>query len=406
MAGGDQFGHTARRRGFVVIDGLLGIGASGPLRKDIRGLAQEINIWRSHDDARVWAIDLPTGLDGDTGKADPDCVVADVTVTAGFAKAGLVVDGAAAYVGRLAVAPLAEFEPHAPKKFTGQTATPDSLRGLLPRRNFESYKTQYGRVGIVAGSPRIHRGGRALLEWRAARRRGPGDAICDRGYPADPRGRPRRRRSWCVRSKATRKCSMKSTTCWPWDPASARGTRARSCTWSSMRNVPWSSTRTPSTWSPKHDPGLLRRCAGPRLLTPHPGEMARLFPESRELSRYRAVMRFAAQLRESALPGDAAAEGLAHDHPRPGKPASYNTTGTPAMGTGGMGDVLTGVCAALIGQHLSPYDAARVGAWLCGRSAEIGVRMRAEESLAAMDVVKYLGAAFRLLRGEPFEVNG
>jgi NAD(P)H-hydrate epimerase len=52
-----------------------------------------------------------------------------------------------------------------------------------------------------------------------------------------------------------------------------------------------------------------------------------------------------------------------------------------------------------MGQHLSPYDAARVGAWLCGRAAEIGVRMRSEESLAAMDVVECLGAAFGLLMG-------
>jgi NAD(P)H-hydrate repair Nnr-like enzyme with NAD(P)H-hydrate dehydratase domain len=68
------------------------------------------------------------------------------------------------------------------------------------------------------------------------------------------------------------------------------------------------------------------------------------------------------------------------------------------MGTGGMGDVLTGVCAALIGQHLSPYNAARTGAWLCGRAAEIALDARSEESLAALDVVEFLGPAFRDLR--------
>ena len=50
-----------------------------------------------------------------------------------------------------------------------------------------------------------------------------------------------------------------------------------------------------------------------------------------------------------------------------GRPLSYNATGTPGMATGGSGDVLTGVCGALLGQHLEPYDAARLGAWLCGR---------------------------------------
>jgi NAD(P)H-hydrate epimerase len=62
-----------------------------------------------------------------------------------------------------------------------------------------------------------------------------------------------------------------------------------------------------------------------------------------------------------------------------------------------MGDVLTGVCAALIGQHMAPYDAARMGAWLCGRAAEIALRRRSEESLAAMDVVEALGWGFRVM---------
>ena len=55
------------------------------------------------------------------------------------------------------------------------------------------------------------------------------------------------------------------------------------------------------------------------------------------------------------------------------RPFSYNTTGNPGMATGGMGDVLTGVCAGLMGQGLSLYDAARVGAWACGRAAEIAI---------------------------------
>ena len=148
----------------------------------------------------------------------------------------------------------------------------------------------------------------------------------------------------------------------------------------------------------EHDTGLLARCAGPRLLTPHPGEMARLFPESKNLSRHETATRFTARFATARFPITLLLKGsrtIIHEH---GKPASYNTTGNPGMGTGGMGDVLTGVCAALIGQHLSPYDAARTGAWLCGRAAEFALRGRADESLAALDVVDSLGAAFTLLR--------
>ena len=70
------------------------------------------------------------------------------------------------------------------------------------------------------------------------------------------------------------------------------------------------------------------------------------------------------------------------------------------MATGGMGDVLTGVCAALAGQGLALYDAARVGAWLCGRAAEIAVSTggESEESLSAGHIPLYLGSAFKDLR--------
>src|SRR5205823_6770475 len=82
-----------------------------------------------------------------------------------------------------------------------------------------------------------------------------------------------------------------------------------------------------------------------------------------------------------------------------GKRVSYNTTGNPGMATGGMGDVLTGVCAALLAQKLSPFDAARVGAWVCGRAAELASfdNGESEQSLLPRDVVTNLGRAFREL---------
>jgi len=79
---------------------------------------------------------------------------------------------------------------------------------------------------------------------------------------------------------------------------------------------------------------------------------------------------------------------------------SYNATGTPGMATGGSGDVLTGVCGALLGQHLEPYDAARLGAWLCGRAAELAVETESEESMLPSDTLRYLGQAFKELRDE------
>ena len=85
-------------------------------------------------------------------------------------------------------------------------------------------------------------------------------------------------------------------------------------------------------------------------------------------------------------------------------PLSYNSTGTPGMASGGMGDVLTGVLAALAGQGLGLYDSARLGAWLCGRAAECAITHggESEESLSATHVIANLGAAFRDLRDGAF----
>ncbi|MEO5754028.1 MAG: NAD(P)H-hydrate epimerase, partial [Chthoniobacterales bacterium] len=133
----------------IILDGLLGLGAHPPLRDPIRGACREINALRGR--ARVIAIDLPSGLDGDSGEADEDCVVADFTITVGCAKSGLVADAALDFVGRLEVVPLAELQPDDAAKDAG-LATPESLRDLLPRRKFTSYKNQFGRIGMVAGS--------------------------------------------------------------------------------------------------------------------------------------------------------------------------------------------------------------------------------------------------------------
>src|SRR5215469_2349478 len=88
----------------IVLDGLLGIGSHGGLNTEVRKVTREINELRSATAARVYAVDLPTGL-ADDG-VDPDTVVADATVTIGFAKEALIQDGAANNVGRISLVEL------------------------------------------------------------------------------------------------------------------------------------------------------------------------------------------------------------------------------------------------------------------------------------------------------------
>jgi NAD(P)H-hydrate epimerase len=386
---------TPERR--VILDGLLGIGANGPLRDDIRALTREINVRRAAGNAVVVAVDLPTGLNADTGEADPDCVVADLTVTAGFAKTGLVADGAAAHVGRLCVAPLREFEPYAPVGCAGETATPESLRGVLPRRNFDSYKNKFGHIGIVAGSQGFI--GAAVMCASGAVRGGAGLVTVYAPEDIQP----------IVAAKAPPEVMVLPVKSYEEvleqkhdvlavGPGIGKSRAGAILQLVEYAEGPMVLDADGLNIVAEHDTGLLARCAGARLLTPHPGEMARLYPEAKELSRHETATRFTARFADARCPITLLLKGSRTIIHEDGKPATYNTTGNPGMGTGGMGDVLTGVCAALIGQHLSPYDAARVGAWVCGRAAEIAVQGGSEESLAAMDVVQSLGTAFKFLR--------
>src|SRR5207253_6890530 len=134
---------------FIVLDGLLGLGSKPPLRDPIRAACREINRLRREQGSYVFAVDQPTGLNGDSGETDRDCVIADFTVTIAATKRGLIADNATNFVGRLEVAPLSDLSLETADETVACTA---SLRGLLPRRQFNAHKNQFGRVGIVAGS--------------------------------------------------------------------------------------------------------------------------------------------------------------------------------------------------------------------------------------------------------------
>jgi len=142
---------------------------------------------------------------------------------------------------------------------------------------------------------------------------------------------------------------------------------------------------------------VLKHCRGPRFLTPHPGEMKRLF-DSDKMSRAETARNFCGQFPVTLL-----LKGSRTIVCERGRPLSYNSTGNPGMASGGMGDVLTGVCAGLVGQGLSLYDGARVGAWVCGRAAEMSIFQsgQSEESLLSRDVLNHLGNAFNELHNSP-----
>ncbi len=397
LGDGDYRKPAAEPAPRVIIDALLGLNAHGALRIPERAACREINALRGAH-ACVIALDLPSGVDAETGVADRDAVLAHHTLTVGFAKRGLVADDATNHVGRLHVVVLPEFTRAAcAPAFTGsrhdELADAPALARLLPPRAFDTHKGDYGRVGVFAGS--VGLSGAARLTATGALRGGAGlvTVFARRDiYPVLAVSCPPEAMVRVIDSPLEileTKLDVLAI-----GPGLGRGEGG------AVRRVieefpgPAVVDADAISLLVHGESGVARldQCAGPRVLTPHPGEMLRLLPESQKLRRAEKAARFVDRYRASTLLLKGARTIVAqygHVH-------SFNPTGSPGMATGGMGDFLTGVIAALLGQHLSPFDAARLGAWLCGRAAELALAGgQSEESLLPDDLGKHLGLAFR-----------
>lgn len=384
----------------TLVDGLLGIGARGPLRGSIADLAREMNALRARSHGMAFAVDLPSGVDGDTGGPHEGAVVADVTLSISAIKAGLLADRALDHVGRLVQIPM----PDIAAEIQGgneNVFVPDSewLRARLPRRDFSCHKGRAGRVAIVAGSTGLT--GAARLCGLGALRGGAGLVtlfVPESIYPI-------------VAASAPAEIMVRPTS----DYGELANFQADVIAIGPGLGI--DPTGSAALVSLIHDDprpvvvdadalNLLSRTTqpidryrpkGPRLLTPHPGEMARLLGDSADPDRER---RDIARDLVERCPVTLLFKGARTVVAERGHPAALNPTGHPGMATGGIGDVLTGLCAALIAQGVSPREAAILGSWLIGRAAEVSLLQGwiSPESLSAGDIAEALGAAFQSIR--------
>ncbi len=370
----------------IILDGLLGVGTKSLLREPVRATARELNSVRLERNAVVFAVDLPTGFNSDTGDIDPDSVVADFTVAIGFAKHGLLADQAIDFVGRLVVLPLPDLEAGGARNEV--MATAPALARLVPRRKFGAYKNQFGRIGVVAGSKGFV--GAAIMTATGVLRSGGG--LVELFVPEDIYEIAAAAAPPEVMVKATRgykDLADAKIDVWAVGPGlgNAHGARIRDLIARVEKPMVVDADGL-NILAEEID--VLTRCRGPRLLTPHPGEMQRLVAPGK-MTRAGLARSFCDHFPVTLL-----LKGSRTIVAQRGQPLSFNSSGNPGMAKGGMGDVLTGVCAGLIGQGMSLYDAARVGAWLCGRAAEIAIFQgdSTEQTLLPSDVLDNLGRAF------------
>lgn len=376
----------------VVLDGLLGIGASGAPREPIATAIRGVNALRDHFGATVFAADLPSGFDADTGVAGDPCVTADVTVAIGQLKRGLVADGASNHVGRLAFAELSDLASDVGEP--GEAVTAPRIAPLLCPRPFDSHKGDWGRVGIVAGSRGML--GAARLASAAAMKSGAGlvTLFCrEENFEALVAS--------CIPEVMVRPIGDYTEVLDSGFDSLAVGPGLGRGHDDEVVAL-YRQFRGPAVFDADAlnalgaNPDLIRQPGGPRLFTPHPGEMERLMPGASKLTRVNAVSEFL-----KAYPVTLLLKGSRSIIIESDSPPYFNTTGNPGMGSGGMGDVLTGVTAALLARGISPLDAGRLGAWTCGRAAEISIfhDNEAPESLVASRVIDCLGRAFAEIRG-------
>ncbi|MFF4941443.1 NAD(P)H-hydrate dehydratase [Streptomyces rubiginosohelvolus] len=364
----------------LVVDGITGIGGRGGLREDATELVHTV----TRDRTPVISVDLPSGVEADTGEVHGEAVRADATVTFGTYKPGLLIDPAAEHAGALRLVDIG-LGPELPEPPDLEALQYADVAALLPVPGAESDKYRRGVVGVVAGSERYP--GAAVLAVAGALRGGAGavryvgpgaDAVIAR-FPealvhAGPPSKAGRVQAWVV------------------GPGLGDGRQAEAAVADVLAaDVP---VLVDADGLRLLDAETVRTRTAPTVLTPHAGEAAALLGTAREeveSGRLTAVRELAARYRATVLlKGSTTLIAEARD-----TPVRVNPTGTAYLATAGSGDVLSGLTGSLLAAGLAPRDAASVGAYLHGLAAR---HASDGAPVSAQDVADGIPAAWRDVR--------
>lgn len=371
-----------------IVDALFGIGLARPLEGIYLDAVRCINSLAQRHACPVVAADIPSGLASDSGQVLGEAVRATLTVAYGLAKPGHVHHGAA-HVGRLQVVDIG-----IPAQLVRESLRPgllldDSLLSALGRRAADSHKGSNGHVLIIAGSN--GKTGAALLATQGAMRSGAGLVSCavpaklapifaasftEAMYPPLPGTEDAF--TLADYPLLAELCHHKQALVLGPGIGTAADTAALVLRLYRQRPEPMVVDADALNILAAHREALAE-AGGPRLFTPHPGEMARLLDcpiATVQADRLAAAEAFCRLCAPSPWPMLVALKGagtvvLARD----GRWA-INASGNPGMGSGGMGDVLAGVLAGLLAQGYSPWSATCAGVWLHGAAADALARER------------------------------
>lgn len=374
----------------TVVDGLLGTGLKGDVREPFISAINFINALR----LPTVAIDIPSGLDSDTGEVHGVCVRADLTVTMGLPKIGLLRSAAADYVGSIEVADIG-----LPRQLVNEIqsdiemATAADIAPLFPPRQRSTHKGNYGHLLVIAGAEGYT--GAPVICAHAAARAGAGLVTL-----AVPRSIYSIVASTCPPEIMPRPLdtfeSFAGFEAVALGPGMGQTPDVQSFVANFLANTNVSMVVDADALNViARAVSVLTRAKGPLVLTPHPGEMARLVGKSADdvqANRWEIARTFAQQHNVVAVLKGAGT--VVTD--KSGR-LMINSTGNPGMAKGGMGDALTGIIGALLAQGFTPLDAARAGVYLHGVAGDIARDRCGERALQATDLIASLGSAFAVL---------
>ncbi len=385
----------------VVIDAILGTGLNKPVRPPVSGIIRFLN----SSSVPVVSVDIPSGISSDNGRIMGEAVMADATVTFGLPKIGHYLHPGAGNAGRLFIEDIGF-----PRELTFSEKLLSAVLGredaaqLVPYRPAASHKGNYGHLLLIAGS--YGKPGAALMAAKACLRAGAG--LVTIGVPESMAETFESR----VAEEMVLPLPDHGTGMLSSDAAGeitsfineradvlaiGAGIGVSEETRSLISRLVLVSTvpmviDADGINSLAGRSGILKKAKSPLILTPHPGEMARLLgvethvvagdpvPISREFTA-----RTGAYLVLKGAPTVVTT---------PEGNLFINTTGNPGMATGGAGDVLTGMIAGLLGQEMNPLDASLLGVYLHGLAGDIAAAEKGMHSLIAGDIIGAIPAAF------------
>jgi NAD(P)H-hydrate epimerase len=395
----------------LIVDALLGTGTTGAAK----GLLAEAIDLLNQAGRPIVALDIPSGLSSDEGGIPGPSVNATLTITFGLPKRGLVLFPAASRAGRVAIVDIG-----LPRQLLSDASLevsllePKGAAGALPPREPDAHKGTYGHVLVLAGSP--GKTGAAAMCALSALRIGAG--LVTLGLPESLNDMMEAKLTEVMTEPLpeTRERTV-ALAAWGKILTLMEGKRALAIgpglsthpeTSELVRELV-STVRVPmvvdadgiNALAPKLE--TLAKAAAPLILTPHPGELARLLSISREevtQNRIPIAQKVATSFKvHLVLKGG---RTLVVD---PEGRVAINMTGNPGMATGGTGDVLTGLIAGLLAQGVNPGLAARAGVYLHGLAGDLAAEAVGQEAMLASDLMAQVPDAIRRLKAGELRVE-